>query len=234
MKNHILCLVLSLFMSVAYAQKLDISIEYDSDNSNFLHILYWVNNNTGEDIPDVEYILNDSYFYSSGLSARGDYLDLFEFAKSDGTRYNYFSIKPLELKVKSKRGVYSVRFDDIPDKKYTRFPSSEEFREKRDPLRYSQVIEAIRVNTKDEVSASIIVQVAFGYTSNDKSTPQEISARKVEITDFLRSYFHSKTVKELKQEDKIKAEIRNEMNKNLLTTVAIKDVRFTKYEIIEP
>ena len=115
----------------------------------------------------------------------------------------------------------------------TGFPQSEEFRDKRDPLQYSQIIEALRVHTADNVPASLMVQVAFGYTSNDKSTPQEISARKVEITDFLRSYFQSKTVAELKQEDKIKIEIRNEMNDNVLTRNKIKDVRFTKYEIVE-
>ena len=227
-----LSLVLLLFLSGAYAQKLDISIEYDSSSSSFPHILYWVNNNTGEDISSVEYILNESYFYTSNLPVGGDYLDLFEFAKLDGTRYNYFSIKPIELKVKSKKGVFSVKFDDIPDKKYAPFPVSEEFRNKRDPLQYSQIIEAIKIHTKDD--ASLIVQVALGYTSNDKSTPQNISARKIEITDFLRSYFQSKTVQELRQEEKIKIEIRNKMNDNILTKTKIKDVRFTKYEIIEP
>ncbi len=116
---------------------------------------------------------------------------------------------------------------------YTGNPVSEDFRDKRDPLQYSQIIEALRVHTRDAVPASLMVQVAFGYTSNDKSTPQEISARKVEITDFLRSYFQSKTVAELRQEEKIKIEIRNEMNDNVLTRNKIKDVRFTKYEIVE-
>ena len=78
------------------------------------------------------------------------------------------------------------------------------------------------------------MQVAFGYASDDKSTPQNISARKIEITDFLRSYFQSKTVQELRQEKKIKIEIRNKMNDNILTKTKIKDVLFTKYEIIEP
>jgi len=115
----------------------------------------------------------------------------------------------------------------------TTFPQSEEFRDKRDPLQYSQIIEALRVHTRDNVPASLMVQVAFGYTSNDKTTPQEITARKVEITDFLRSYFQSKTVAELRAEEKIKIEIRNEMNDNVLTRNKIKDVRFTKYEIVE-
>ena len=114
---------------------------------------------------------------------------------------------------------------------HTGLPTSEEFRDKRDPLQYSQIIEALRVHTADNVPASLMVQVAFGYSN--KVTAQEISARKIEITDFLRSYFQSKTVAELKQEGKIKIEIRNEMNDNVLTTGKIKDVRFTKYEIVE-
>ena len=115
----------------------------------------------------------------------------------------------------------------------TQISTSEEFRDKRDPLLYSQIIETLTVHTRDSVPASVTVQVAFGYASNDKATPQEISARKVPITDFLRSYFQSKTVAELRQERKIKIEIRNEMNDNILTRNKIKDVSFTKYEIVE-
>ena len=260
MKNKVafISLVLLFSLSVCSAQVLDISIEYDSKTSRFLPVYFCIKNNTGKGIPNVEYILNDSYFYSSNLSSSGGSLNLLDFAKQDGTRYDYFSIKPLELKVKSKAGIYSVKLDDIPyekglplkysqliealveafmgyDEQYipSCFPVSEEFKDKRDPLQYSQIIEALRVKTKDSIPASLIVQVAFGYNSNDKSTPQEISSRKVEITDFLRAYFQSKTVAELKQEEKIKIEIRNEMNDNVLTRNKIKDVSFTKYEIVE-
>lgn len=261
MKNKVafISLVLLFSLSVCSAQVLDISIEYDSKTSRFLPVYFCIKNNTGKDIPNVEYILNDSYFYSSNLSSSGGSLNLLDFAKQDGTRYDYFSIKPLELKVKSKAGIYSVKLDDIPyekglplkysqliealvkafmgyDEQYipSCFPVSEEFKDKRDPLQYSQVIEAIRVQTRDTEPAFLMVQVAFGYPSNDKSTPQEISACKVKITDFLRAYFQNKTVAELKKEDKIKVEIRNELNKNVLKKSKIKDVRFTRYEIMEP
>jgi len=261
MKNRIgvVCLILLIPLSVCYTQVMDISIEYNLKTSSFLPVCFWINNNTGMDIPNVEYILNDNYFYRSNLSSCGESLSLFDFAKQDGTRYDYFSIKPIELKVKSKLGTYSVKFDDIPyeedtfvqysqlleafmkafvgyDDKHipTFLPNSEEFRDKIDPLQYSQIIEELRVKTKDSVPSSLIVKVAFGYSSNDKSTAQNISSRKVEITDFLRAYFQSKTVSELKQEEKIKIEIRNEMNDNFLTRNKIKDVRFTKYDIIEP
>lgn len=113
------------------------------------------------------------------------------------------------------------------------YPVSEEFREAREILQYYQAIGSITVHTADTIPAILVVDVAFGYTNNDKSTPQELTARKVEIIDFLRSYFKSKTVSELRREEKIKIEIRNEMNDNVLTKNKIKDVRFTKYDIVE-
>lgn len=259
MKNKIIfvSLVLLLSLSICYAQIFDISIEYNSNTHEFLPVCFWIKNNTGEDIPNVEYILNDNYFYSSDLPVSGCTLNLLDFAKQDGTRYDYFSIKPIELKVKSKKGIYSIKFDDIPYKKdvlsqYSQiinafieaimadnkkdipspFPVGEEYRSRREPLQYSKVIETLTIHTMDALPAFVIVQVAFGYS--DKVTAQEISARKIEITDFLRFYFQSKTVSELKQEAKIKIEIRNKINDNILTASRIQDVRFTKYEIIEP
>lgn len=85
----------------------------------------------------------------------------------------------------------------------------------------------------DRTPATLVVKVVLGYTYNDKSTPQELTARKVEIIDFLRSYFKTKTVAELQQEKKIKIEIRNEINDNILTKNKIKDVLFTQYDIVE-
>jgi len=55
----------------------------------------------------------------------------------------------------------------------------------------------------------------------------------VELKDFLRSYFQNKTVAELRQEEKIKIEIRNEINDNILSKSKIKAVAFTQYDIIE-
>lgn len=118
-------------------------------------------------------------------------------------------------------------------KNHSPYPISEEYRDTREILQYYQAIGQMTVHTADSIPALLVVDVAFGYTNNDKSTPQELSARKVEIIDFLRSYFKNKTVAELRKEEKIKIEIRNEMNDNVLTKNKIKDVRFTKYDIVE-
>ncbi|HOT63377.1 MAG TPA: flagellar basal body-associated FliL family protein, partial [Treponemataceae bacterium] len=64
-------------------------------------------------------------------------------------------------------------------------------------------------------------------------TPTELSARLVELKDFLRTFFTRKTAAELKNEDKIKIEIRNAINDNILSKSKIKDVRFTQYDIVE-
>ncbi len=129
--------------------------------------------------------------------------------------------------------VITMNIRDRRGKTYSDYPISEEYREQRDILQWFQAIGTIKVRSADRIPATVLVDVAFGYTNNDKTTPQELSARKVEIIDFLRNYFENKTVTELKQEEKIKIEIRNEINDNILTKNKIKDVRFTKYDIVE-
>ncbi|MGF7107962.1 flagellar basal body-associated FliL family protein [Treponema pedis] len=129
--------------------------------------------------------------------------------------------------------VITMNIRDKKGKTYSDYPVSEEYRDTRDVLQWYQAIGSIKVQSKDRIPATVITEIALGYTNNDKATPQELSARKVEIIDFLRTYFKNKTVAELKQEEKIKIEIRNEINDNILTKNKIKDVRFTQYDIIE-
>ena len=83
------------------------------------------------------------------------------------------------------------------------------------------------------VPGTVIVNVELGYPQNDKTTSQELTARLVELKDFLRGYFQSKTIAELKQEEKIKIEIRNQINDNILSKSKVKAVAFTQYDIIE-
>ncbi len=129
--------------------------------------------------------------------------------------------------------VITMNIRDKKGKNQSITPVSEEYRETRDVLQWYQAIGILKVYTADRIPATLIVDVALGYTNNDKSTPQELSARKVEIIDFLRSYFKGKTTAELRQEEKIKIEIKHEINDNVLTKNKIKDVRFTQYDIVE-
>ena len=129
--------------------------------------------------------------------------------------------------------VMTMNIREKKGRSHSEYPVSEEYRDSRDVLQWYQAIGVLRIQTAERIPATLIVDVALGYTNNDKSTPQELSARKVEIIDFLRSYFRNKTVAELRQEEKIKIEIRNEVNDNILTKNKIKDVRFTQYDIVE-
>ena len=113
-------------------------------------------------------------------------------------------------------------------------PISEEYTGQREVLAwFSQALGTIQTRTADPVPASVVVDVALGYEENDKIAPTELSSRIVELKDYLRSFFQYKTAEELRNEEKIKIEIRNAINDNILTKSKIKDVRFTKYEIVE-
>jgi len=115
----------------------------------------------------------------------------------------------------------------------TAIPISEEYTGLREVLQWYQAVGSIRTKTADSMPASVVVDVALGYAFDDKATPTELSARLVELKDFLRTFFTRKTAAELKNEDKIKIEIRNAINDNILSKSKIKDVRFTQYDIVE-
>ena len=113
------------------------------------------------------------------------------------------------------------------------YPIAEEYRDSREVLQYYSAIGAVKAFTCDVVPGTVIVNVELGYPQNDKTTSQELTARLVELKDFLRGYFQSKTIAELKQEEKIKIEIRNQINDNILSKSKVKAVAFTQYDIIE-
>ena len=239
MKNKVSFLFLWLLLSLSgYSdQRLDISIEYSSKDNFLSPICFWIHNNTDGDIPNIEYILNDIYFCRSDLPVSGDCLELFNFAKRDGTRFDFFSVKPIELKVKSKKGTYSIMFDDIPYRSlyhHSELPSLEGYHDSHEIFQYYSEIGVIKTFTNDAVPATVIVNIELGYPQNDKTTPQELTTRLVELKDFLPFYFKNKTIAELKQEERIKIEIRNEINDNILSKSKIKSVVFTQYDIIEP
>lgn len=118
-------------------------------------------------------------------------------------------------------------------KNQTSIPVSEEYSGIREVLQWYTAIGTIQTRTSDALPASVVADIVLGYTMDDKTTPSELTSRLIELKDFLRSYFQHKTAAELKNEDKIKIEIRNSINDNILSNSKIKDVRFTKYEIVE-
>ena len=116
----------------------------------------------------------------------------------------------------------------------TAVPISQEYTPKRDVYEWYQSLPDIRAKTTDPIPASVIVNVVLGYKVDDKVASNELTARKIEIQDYLRKYFSSKKVIELKpqNEDMLKLEIKNDIN-DILTSSSIKDVRFLKFDVVE-
>ncbi|MCI1207856.1 MAG: flagellar basal body-associated FliL family protein [Treponema sp.] len=112
---------------------------------------------------------------------------------------------------------------------------SEEYEGKREILDWYQSLGSIRTTTADPNPASVVVEVVLGYKKDDKATSAEITARTIEIKDFLRRYFSEKTAEELRpqNEDKLRIEIRNAINDDILSTSKIKEVRFLTKEVVE-
>lgn len=105
---------------------------------------------------------------------------------------------------------------------------------KREIYSWYENLPEIRTKTGDPTPASVIVQVVLGYTADDTDAKNEITARRVEIQDYLRKYFNSKKLIELipQNEDALMLEIKNGIN-DILISSSIKDVRFLTLEIIE-
>ena len=129
--------------------------------------------------------------------------------------------------------VITVNIMGLTGRPATSAPVSEDYVPLQAPLEWYQAVGTIQTRSSDEIPASIMVDVALGYTFGDKNTPTELSSRLVELRDFLRSFFHRKTVPELQNESRLKIEIRNFINDNILTRTKIRDVRFTRYDVIE-
>lgn len=231
MKNRFLLLAFlcALFSSCA-AQNLNISVENNSTDFHAPQVFYWVNNNTGAEIKNLEWSLNGVYFYTADLPVDGDHLDLFDFAKKDGTRYDYYAIKPIELKAKCKAGRYAVKFDDIPFDFGAVMPSVDDYKTADEVYSWTADF-AAENKTADGVSVSF--SVSFGYAPDDKATLTEIMAQKDIIAVYLRQFIAQKSAADLspKNGDSLQTEIKNAVNDYMLTSSKIRAVRFKSLDI---
>lgn len=116
-------------------------------------------------------------------------------------------------------------------------PYSEEYASgQREILDWYQSIGVIQTTSNDDIPATVRVNVYLGYKKDDKATSTEITARTVEIKDFLRRYFSGKTASELKNvnnEENLKNEIKNGINDKILSSSRIRNVVFEQKDVIE-
>lgn len=203
-------------------KQLDVSVEYNTRNPNDAPVLYWVNNNTGADIPKVTYKLNGEYTFIDDLPAGGCSIILTEFAKKNGERFNVINTKPLKLEIKANGAAYSVNIDDIPVNFGAVVPAVDSVSQNRDVLSWSKEI-AAENKTSDGGKVSLSVVLAY----NDKNTATEITAQNDTIAVYLKNLIAQKTAADFspKNEAALQAEIRDYINDNVITG-RVRDVRF--------
>lgn len=228
-KFFLIALLSALVVSCS-GQELNISVENNSKDYHAPQVFYWVNNNTGAEIKNLEWSLNGIYFYTADLPVDGDHLDLFDFAKKDGTRYDYYAIKPIELKAKCKAGRYAVKFDDIPFDFGAVIPSVDDY--KSADVVYSWTADFAAEN-KTADGAAVSLSVSFGYKTDDKATLTGIMAQKDIITVYLRQFIAQKSAADLspKNEDTLQTEIKNAVNDYILTSSKIRAVAIKSLDI---
>lgn len=112
---------------------------------------------------------------------------------------------------------------------------SEEYTPTREILTWYTSLGIIQTKTMESNPASVRVDVVLGYKKDDKQTASEITARTVEIKDYLRNFFTRKTAEELgpQNEENLKLEIRTGINDTILSSSRIKDVRFMTLDVIQ-
>jgi flagellar FliL protein len=96
-------------------------------------------------------------------------------------------------------------------------------------------IGTVTTRTRDELSHSVSVVMNIGYDQTDVSAYSELSGRKFELQDFVRRYFANKYAEELtpENEEKLKTEIKEQLNKRYLENARVRDITFTKFDVME-
>ena len=119
-------------------------------------------------------------------------------------------------------------------KSQTAIPVGQEYTTAREAYDWYK-LDQIRTYSKDDIPASVTVEVQLGYKKDDKAASTEITQRKVELIDFLRRFFSDKTIEELKpeKEDILRQDIRDQINDDILTNTSIRDVRFTAKDVVK-
>jgi flagellar FliL protein len=114
-------------------------------------------------------------------------------------------------------------------------PVSQAYVGKQEVLAWYTSLGTIRTRTSDILPATVVVEAVLGYKTADNAASTEITARQVEIKDFLRRYFTEKTVEELgpRNEEKLRIEIRNYINDDILSNSKIRDIKFLQLDVVE-
>lgn len=113
---------------------------------------------------------------------------------------------------------------------------TEEYTNRSEEYDWYKSIGIIQAYTSDTPPATIRANVFLGYKKEDKVCSTEITAKTVEIKQFLRQYLRGKTAEELKNvnnEERFSIEIKNGINDKYLNNSKIRSVSFDQLDVVE-
>ena len=210
MKKSIILLLASALLLSSCTKKLNIDVVDNRKHVSTEPIYYWVNNSTGETLKNVEFSINDTYFHTIDIPADGNNLDLYDFAAKDGKRFDYFETKPLTLKAKSKQGVYTISFADIP----ADFEAPEGYTRSKEVLEW---VELPPLETVCTDGGTINISLVCGVTSDSKATI-EAQLKDIQATFLKILAEKSEADFSVYNERELQTELKNAVN--------VKDVKF--------
>ena len=134
--------------------------------------------------------------------------------------------------------VITVRMmSTAPTPTASRLPQHSEFEQTAlEELEWFGQIGDIRGSTADEVRRTFIVAPHIGYAVGSERTAQELIRREIQVHETISVYFASRSINDLQgvqNRERVKRELREQINRIMSSEAQIRDVAFTRYEFIE-
>lgn len=113
---------------------------------------------------------------------------------------------------------------------------SDIYKAKPKALDWYKDLAELHMGTADNPPAALTIKISLGYKKNDNTTSQEIKMHDTDIRLLLFQFFREKHMAELepRNENKLKIELRNAINDDILTNSKISDITFEKFDVLKP
>jgi flagellar FliL protein len=119
-------------------------------------------------------------------------------------------------------------------KQQTAIPITESYLGTKPQYQMFNLLGPMTVRTRDP-AYTVRVDMIIGYDENDNTSGAEFTARQVQIRDFLRQYFQSKSADQLRPENEaqVKREIREQINTQIMDKARIREIFFNAFDVME-
>jgi flagellar FliL protein len=120
-------------------------------------------------------------------------------------------------------------------KQQTAVPVTESYLGTKPQYQMFKLLGPVTTKTRDPVPYTVRVDMIIGYDLNDNTASAEFTMQQDVIRDFLRRYFLTKTYADLRpeNEDRIKREIREQINTQILDKARIRIILFNTFDVME-